>query len=210
MQEYHKIETLFERDEKTKRLVEGKFRNEAISFLQHNMWDFTEKIDGTNIRIFWDGHKVTIAGRTDKAQIPAELSNRLFELFGGEVNEQLFEQKFGGTEVMLFGEGYGAKIQNGGLYRNNQDFILFDVMIAGNWQPRENVENIASYFGIDVVPLIFTGTIQEGIDYVKTKPNSRIGTAKSEGLVGRPKVEMQDRTGKRIIVKIKVKDFIEG
>lgn len=210
MQEYHKIETLFERDEKTKRLVEGKFRNEAISFLQHNMWDFTEKIDGTNIRIFWDGHKVTIAGRTDKAQIPAELSNRLFELFGGEVNEQLFEQKFGGTEVMLFGEGYGAKIQNGGLYRNNQDFILFDVMIAGNWQPRENVENIAIYFGIDVVPLIFTGTIQEGIDYVKTKPNSRIGTAKSEGLVGRPKVEMQDRTGKRIIVKIKVKDFIEG
>lgn len=210
MQEYHKIETLFERDEKTKRLVEGKFRNEAISFLQHNMWDFTEKIDGTNIRIFWDGHKVTIAGRTDKAQIPAELSNRLFELFGGEVNEQLFEQKFGETEVMLFGEGYGAKIQNGGLYRNNQDFILFDVMIAGNWQPRENVENIASYFGIDVVPLIFTGTIQEGIDYVKTKPNSRIGTAKSEGLVGRPEVEMQDRTGKRIIVKIKVKDFIEG
>lgn len=106
MVEYHKIETLFERDEKTKKLIEGNYRNEAVRFLEHNMWDFTEKIDGTNIRILWDGHKVTFAGRTDKAQIPAELSNRLFELFGGEINEQLFEQKFGETEVMLCGEGY--------------------------------------------------------------------------------------------------------
>lgn len=80
-------------------------------------------------------------------------------------------------------------------------------MIAGNWQPRESVENIAEYFGIDIVPLVFSGTIQEAIDYVKTKPDSKIGKAKSEGLVGRPMVEMQDRTGKRVIVKIKVRDF---
>ena len=64
------------------------------------------KIDGTNIRILWDGHRVTFAGRTDNAQIPAELTNRLFELFGGEVNEELFEQKFGDMPVMLVGEGY--------------------------------------------------------------------------------------------------------
>lgn len=209
MQEYHKIETLFERDIDTKKLIEGQFRNTTIEFLKDNKWQFTEKIDGTNIRILWDGHKVTFAGRTDKAQIPAELSNRLFELFGGETNEQLFEQKFGETEVMLVGEGYGAKIQNGGLYRDNQDFILFDVMIAGNWQPRESVEDIANYFGIDVVPIVLEGRIQEAIDYVKTKPNSKIGTATSEGVVGRPIVEMQDRTGKRVIVKIKVRDFAE-
>lgn len=61
MREYHKIETLFERDEKTKKLIEGKFRNETVRFLKDNMWDFTEKIDGTNIRILWDGHKVTFA-----------------------------------------------------------------------------------------------------------------------------------------------------
>lgn len=207
MKEYHKIETLFERDEKTKKLIEGKFRNPTIEFLKDNLWQFTEKIDGTNIRILWDGHKVTFAGRTDKAQIPAELSNRLFELFGGETNEQMFEQKFGETEVMLCGEGYGAKIQNGGLYRDNQDFILFDVMIAGNWQPRESVEDIARYFNIDSVPTILVGTIQEAVDYVKTKPKSKIGTADSEGLVGRPVVEMKDRVGNRIIVKVKVRDF---
>lgn len=29
-----------------------------------------------------------------------------------------------------------------------------------------------------------------------------------EGVVGRPKIEMQSRTGNRIIVKIKYKDFV--
>ena len=201
LKEYHKIETLFERDEKTKKLVEGKYRNEAIKYLKDNKWQFTEKIDGTNIRIYWDGHKVSFFGRTDKAQIPAELTNRLIELFGGETNEQLFEQKFGETEVILFGEGYGEKIQNGGLYRKGQDFILFDVMIADNYQPRESVEDIAKYFGIDIVPIILEGTLQEAVNYVKSKPKSSIGIADSEGVVGRPVIELQDRCGKRIIVK---------
>lgn len=207
LKEYHKIETLFERDNKTKKLIEGKFANETIKYLKDNKWQFTEKIDGTNIRIMWDGHKVKFGARTDDGQIPALLTNRLIELFAGEKNEQLFEQKFGEIEVVLVGEGYGAKIQNGGLYRDNQDFILFDVMIAGNWQPRESVEDIANYFGINAVPIVLEGTIQEAVDYIKTKPKSQIGTADSEGVVGRPAVEMQDRCGNRVIVKIKVKDF---
>lgn len=110
-------------------------------------------------------------------------------------------------EIWVDINGYGGKIQNGGLYRDNQDFILFDVMIAGNWQPRESVEDIARYFNIDSVPTILVGTIQEAVDYVKTKPKSKIGTADSEGLVGRPVVEMKDRVGNRIIVKVKVRDF---
>ena len=207
MQEYHKIETIFKRDEKSKKLIEGQFINPTVEFLKDSKWQFTEKIDGTNIRIIWDGYKVSFAGRTDRAQIPAELTNRLFELFGGEANEQLFEQKFGEMEVMLVGEGYGEKIQNGGSYRNNQDFILFDVMIAGNWQPRESVEAIAKNFGIDVVPIVLEGSIQEAVEYVKKKPKSTIGTADSEGVVGRTAVELLDRTGKRVIVKIKVRDF---
>ncbi|MCI8654520.1 MAG: hypothetical protein HFJ48_01405 [Clostridia bacterium] len=208
LKEYHKIETLFERDEKTKKLIEGKYHNKTVEFLKDLRWQFTEKIDGTNIRIYWDGHRVSFYGRTDKAEIPAKLLNRLNELFNGEVNEQLFEQKFGETEVVLVGEGYGAKIQGcGSLYRQDQDFILFDVMIAENWQSRESVEDIASYFNIDTVPIVLEGTIQEAVDYVKTKPKSKIGIANSEGIVGRPVVEMQDRCGNRVIVKIKVRDF---
>ena len=208
MKEYEKIETLYVRDDKTKKLVEGKFRNETVELLKDIDWEFTEKIDGTNIRIYWDGHKVSYYGRTDKAQIPSQLMNRLIELFGGDINEEMFEQKFGDMPVMLIGEGYGAKIQKGGGdYRADNDFILFDVCINGNYQPRESVNEIANYFNIDVVPTIMIGRLQDGVDYVKSKPKSKIGNADSEGLVARPLKELKDRTGNRIIVKIKVKDF---
>ena len=150
MQEYHKIETLYERDEKTKRLIEGRFRNPTLEYLKDNKFIFTEKINGTNIRVHWDGHKVEFGGRTDKAQIPQALLDRLNQLFGGQVNEEMFEQKFGETEVFIFGEGYGPKIQNGGGYRDDVDFIIFDVQIAGNWQPRESVEDIANYLKLSV------------------------------------------------------------
>ena len=208
MKEYEKIETLYVRDDKTKKLVEGKFRNETVELLKDIDWEFTEKIDGTNIRIYWDGHKVSYYGRTDKAQIPSQLMNRLIELFGGDINEEMFEQKFGDMPVMLIGEGYGAKIQKGGGdYRTDNDFILFDVCINGNYQPRESVKDLANYFNIDVVPTIMIGKLQDGVDYVKSKPKSKIGNADREGLVARPLKELKDRTGNRIIVKIKVKDF---
>jgi hypothetical protein len=208
MIEYNKIDTLYKRDmEGTKKLLEGEFRNPAVEFLKDNIWTFTEKIDGTNIRVYWDGHKVQFGGRTERAQIPSDLVNYLNSVFGTSEAEQIFEEKFGETEVILFGEGYGPKIQNGGLYRNDVSFILFDVLIAGNYQPRESVEDIAKAFGIDIVPIIFEGTIQEGVDFVKTHPDSTMGTAKMEGLVGRPKIEMRDRCGKRVIVKIKWEDF---
>jgi hypothetical protein len=208
MTTYHKIETLYERDtEGSKKLIQGIFRNEAVEFIQDMHWQFTEKIDGTNIRIMWDGHKITYGGRTERANIPAHLMNKLLELFGNEETEQLFEQIFGEKEVVFFGEGYGAKIQSGGLYRPDVSFILFDVMINGNYQSREMVETAAKQFNLEVVPIILEGTLDDGVAFVKTKPTSTIGTAPMEGLVGRPKVELQDRCGNRLIVKIKVKDF---
>ena len=63
---YTKIETLFSRDmEGTKKLVEGDFRNETVEFLKDNEWVFTEKIDGSNIGIVWDGHQVSYQGSTE-------------------------------------------------------------------------------------------------------------------------------------------------
>ena len=211
MKEYIKIETPFERDtEGSKKLIEGKWRNETVKFLRNETWVFTEKIDGTNISIAWDGHKVEFHGRTERAQIPAHLVNRLNELFGGEVNEELFEQIFGETPMILYGEGYGVKIQNGGSYRDDVDFILFDVYQPDKdiWLKRFDVEDIARGFGIDVVPIIFAGDLQSGIDFVKKRPKSCFGTADMEGLVARPEVELKDRMGRRVIVKIKVKDFV--
>ena len=208
MREYHKIETVFNRStDGDKRLIWGDYRNETVEYLADNIWQFTEKIDGTNIRIHWDGHNVEIGGRTDRAQIPKHLMDYLSATFLTPEVEELFEQTYGEKDVMLFGEGYGAKIQNGGDYRSDVSFILFDVLIGDNWQSREWVEATAKMFGIDVVPIVLEGTIGDGIDYVMQHNNSTIGNAVMEGVVGRPKVEIKDRLGNRIIVKIKWKDF---
>lgn len=210
---YIKIDTPFERDnDGTKKLIDGKFRNETVEYLKDNKWLCSEKIDDTNIGVVWDGHKVSFQGRTERAQIPTQLVNKLNELFGGTINEEMFEQKFGEMNVILFGEGYGPKIQKGGgLYRDNVSFILFDVYLSDQnlWLKRDAVEDIAKSFGIDVVDIVLTGTLQEAIDFVKTKPKSHIGTANMEGLVCRPTVELLDRMGRRVITKIKVCDFAE-
>lgn len=213
IKEYHKIETLFERDIATKQLVVGKYRNSTVEFLKDAVWQFTEKVDGTNIRVHWDGYRVSFAGRTDKSQIPKHLLERLEELFGGEVNEEMFEQTFGEKEVTLYGEGYGQKIQTNG-YIDGVDFILFDVFVGDLPLARENVESVAEALGIAVIPIIFEGNLQDGIDYVKQHNKTRISGgfygAYMEGLVARPKVEVRDCLGNRVIVKIKYNDFKES
>ena len=208
MVEYNKIDTVFNRDiYGTKRLIVDSWRNEAVEYLKDSRWQFTEKFDGTNIRVIWDGHSISFAGRTDKAIIPQHLLEYLNKTFSTQEVEQLFEQVYGDKQVILFGEGYGYKIQNGGSYRNDVSFILFDVMIGENYQERQWVQETAVMLGIDVVPIVLEGTIEEAIEFVKKHPKSTVGTAFMEGVVGRPAVELRDRTGKRIIVKIKYSDF---
>lgn len=210
MRTYEKIETVFKRDiEGSKKLMIGDYRNETVEYLKDNEWVFTEKIDGTNIRVMWDGHNITFGGRTDRANIPSHLLNYLNSKFRTPEAEELFEQTFGEREVILFGEGYGYKIQNGGEYRSDVSFILFDVLVGDNYQSREWVVETARMFDIEVVPVILRGTIKEGIEYVMGHHKSSIGNAWMEGLVGRPNVELRDRTGNRVIVKIKWNDFKE-
>lgn len=208
MKEYTKIDTIFARDmEGTKRLMPGVFRSKTVEYLAGADWVWTEKIDGTNIRVYWDGHRVEFGGRTEKAQIPAKLVAFLNEKFGGALNEEVFEQKFGENEVILFGEGYGAGIQKGGSYRSDVSFILFDVCVGNVFLERENVEDIAKTFGLDVVPIVGRGTLSEAVEFIKSHPASTIGTAMMEGVVARPAVELKDRLGRRVIVKIKWEDF---
>ena len=214
MYTYTKIETPFVRDiEGTKKLIEGEYRNDAVKFLSDNLWFFSEKVDGTNIGIYWDGHKVNYQGRTERAQIPAHLMNRLIEIFGTNEAEEMFEQMFGEKEVILFGEGYGAKIQKGGgnYIPDSCDFILFDVYMVGSdtWLKHQDIEDIAKAFSIKTVPLVMTGaTINDAVRYIKTKPRSLINpNHEMEGVVGKPLIDLYDRQHNRIIIKIKVNDF---
>lgn len=210
MKEYHKIQTVFKRDPKNnnKTLLDGEFSLPEFEYLQNNLWTFTEKVDGTNIRVMYDGNKIAFGGKTDNAQIPAFLVEKLQNRFLTQANK--FTEKFGDQpiEVCLYGEGYGAKIQKGGgNYRQDQDFVLFDVKIGSWWLKREDVEDIAKFFGLDVVPIIGEGTLREMIEMTKKGFNSIWGNFIAEGIVARPKVDLFTRQGARLITKIKHKDF---
>lgn len=208
MSTYHKIQTVFKRDPATKHktLIEGDFSIPEFEFLARNKWVFTEKVDGTNIRIYFKDGKVTFGGRTDRAQIPATLVERLNERFLPLVEE--FSDTFRDTEVCLYGEGYGDKIQKvGGNYRSNQDFVLFDINIGGYWLQRDNLEGIAHKFDIEIVPIIGIGDLFDMVAMAREGFNSVWGPFEAEGIVARPETELNTRKGDRIITKIKCRDF---
>lgn len=220
MSEYHKIETLYERDEATHRLKQPLVLKNRVYGLV-NPWTFTEKIDGTNIRCVWDGTKVTFGGKTDAAQIHADLVKWLYENVTAEKFAKAFDMSDQPTDnmnpptpVILYGEGYGAGIQKGGDYSAEKKLILFDVLVHGAdghpwWLSDENVRDVGRKMGLDAVPLIGEMTLIEATEMVRAGFQSKLngGKAKAEGLVGRPAEALFDKKGHRLIVKLKTKDF---
>ncbi len=205
MKEYHKIQTVFKRDptNKHKTLLEGEYTVPLFEFLKDNRWAFTEKVDGTNIRVMLSESGMTFGGRTDNAQIPAKLVERLYERF----DEQFLKKQFP-DGVCLYGEGYGAKIQKvGSCYRPDQDFVLFDVRIGHWWLERGSVEEIAKALDLDVVPVVGEGTLIDLVSLCREGFASRWGDFEAEGIVARPTVELMTRSGGRVITKLKTSDF---
>lgn len=218
MSEYHKIDSVYKRDPETKHktFIVGDYANPAFEYLANNQWMFTEKVDGTNIRIqcssyIEDGksYGMSYGGRTDAAQIPATLLLSLDKLFKAEEQRARLAEMFPDGAV-LYGEGYGAKIQKGGgNYRQDQSFVLFDVKV-GDWMlERANVEDVAYKLGLDIVPIIGYGTLHDMIDMVQGNyMKSTWGNFQAEGIVARPTTELRTRSGHRIITKVKCKDFV--
>lgn len=207
MTEYHKIQSIYKRDMTSKRktLLEGQWTLPEFEYLASNTWTFTEKVDGTNIRVIFQNGGVTFGGRTEDAQIPAQLVTRLNERFLPMAAKmaEVFDDG-----AVLYGEGYGAKIQkSGGNYRQDQDFVLFDVKVGDWWLQRADVEDVAAKLGLDVVPIIGEGTLHDAVAHAKAGIRSTWGDFEAEGIVARPKVELKTRGGQRLIAKIKCRDF---
>lgn len=225
--EYPKIDTIFKRDMQTKGnpIVVGRYSQPEFEYLAGNLWLWTEKVDGTNVRIHWDGQRVTFGGRTANAQMPTFLLERLQQLFPPDRATNMFVEEFGAPDadepyssVTLFGEGFGSRIQKGGgLYTAGMpevartglgvDFALFDVLVGDWWLKREAVEEVAQALGVSVVPVVSPGNLYDAVDFVRAGFNSAWGGFPAEGLVLRPAVELQTRAGRRIITKLKHKDF---
>lgn len=208
METYHKIQSMFKRDMSNKgKMLFGEWTLPEFEFLKDNEWVFTEKVDGTNIRVMFDGEKVSFNGKTDNAQLHVDLIKRLQELFEPKLG--LFKETFTGDDVQVcfYGEGYGAGIQKGGCYKETKDFVLFDIKIGDWYLLREDVEELAKKFECDIVPIVGKGTLEEGIKLVESGFASQWGDFIAEGIVARPKTELRTRRGDRLITKIKHCDF---
>ena len=208
--EYPKIETLFYRNPSTFKVSLYNWRCPEFKYLQADNWLFTEKVDGTNTRVTFNGleKSVEYAGRTFSADIPQTLLNRLQNLFPVERFLSDFPT-WQDTIVTLYGEGYGAKIQSGGdNYKSDGvDFVLFDVNVRGLWLERVNIEDIAHKLNILDVPVVGQGTLKEAASFCEKGFTSAWGNFQAEGLVVRTPITLFNRKGERVIGKIKFKDF---
>ena len=217
--EYQKINTLFKRDSNNVIMPE-EWADPMFDYLANTKWEATEKVDGTNIRVIitppaTEDAPVGVAfrGRTDAAQIPGHLLKRLEELFPVDKMTEQFNPAVRPLKdtIVLYGEGYGEKIQSGGRYtKGGADFILFDVRVGDWWLLRDKVEGIADALSIKVVPLMGYMTIPEAIEYVRRGFTSQVAadpTLLAEGLVLKTPMGLLDRTGHRIVAKVKTVDF---
>ena len=215
--EYHKIETLFERDGKF--VVTEQLRNPVYGAFKN--WHVTEKIDGTNIRVtLQEDGTVVLGGRTDAAQLHADLVRYLHATFTpAKMRAALWRPDDSGdikpVKVVLYGEGYGAGIQKGGgFYRPDKSFRLFDVLVDDRWWlDWPNVEDVAVKLGIKTAPYLGDCTLDELVAMVKRGVPSVVSVEDSgqermaEGIIGRTVEPLFDRRGKRIILKLKTSDF---
>lgn len=231
MIEYPHIDSIYKRyqDGPNKgKFIEGAWTHPEFEYLASCKWRGTEKIDGMNIRICWWPHGPDIGiqisrnpgtcapllefkGKTNKAQPHKPLWVRLGEIFTIDSLSKAFLDH----SVCLYGEGYGADIQNGGKYiPNGVDFILFDIRIGEWWLKREDCEQLAARLGIKMVPIIGEFTLYEAINLVRHGfaslwSDSFSRSFPAEGLVLQPSIDLYFRGYQgRIITKIKTKDWI--
>lgn len=210
MIEYPKIETLYNRNDKF--IVDpSQLRKSEFELIKR--WWVTEKIDGTNIRVMWNfaEKKLTFGGRTDNTNLYPPLVSYLQALFTPDKFTE-FE-----NDVILFGEGYGPKIQKGGgLYRGDISFRLFDILIGQWWIEPDNMRDLAEKFGCNIAPPIgFIETLPEDIGGLARIVGEKSFTAlfdggqgcRPEGIVARSWPLLFDRSGHRVMWKLKYKDF---
>ncbi len=217
---YGKINTLYRREMDTFKVIEGAFARPEYELIPQ--WHVSEKIDGTNVRVHYDSATgaVTFGGRTDRAQIQMTLLTHLERTFLGDPFGKAFPD-MGGAHVTLFGEGYGPGIQKvGQRYGANVCFRLFDVLMQpdadsrGIWLQPWDVKQVAEKLGINEAPMFGRAALDDAVRIVKMNMQSRVAydgggdhALRIEGIVARAPYGMLDRQGRRIMWKLKARDF---
>lgn len=241
MHYYTKILAPFKRDSaKSKYVNEKLWAKPEFELLKDIMWVWTAKADGTSIYVKWDGERVSYYGHTDKTQFNERTKKWLDKTFCTKEAETIFEQLYGDKPVNLYGEFVSDDFnQNYGHHEGY--FYAFDIQNGanGNWWNREALEAFVDTYNdksrVDIVPIMFTSTIESAVHFVKVSEEFYTGkrnlpmkslegciledklkecckcpfdpSAPLEGLVGKPMYELSFGNGDRVITKVKCKDY---
>lgn len=182
------------------------YTNPAFKYLEDSYWTASRKVDGTNLRIKWDGEQAIYCGKTNKANFTPDQKEYIESVFVEEIFEENFRKDGKSPTVIIFAELVGPKIQNG----DNGEFkeleaIIYDVKINETFVSAENIAKIANYFGLQSTYglLKITDTLTNLIEMIASGTLGEI-----EGIVAKPDVELKTNNDYRLITKIKTRDYL--
>ncbi|HSW73681.1 MAG TPA: RNA ligase family protein [Candidatus Limnocylindria bacterium] len=205
--EYPKINSLFKRNQDNS-FIFGDYSCPEFTLIKQ--WRIQEKIDGTNVRIIFDpaaDEKVVILGRSKDSGMPTFLVEYLKNHFTTERLSTVLDTTH---KSILYGEGYGNRIQSAGpFYRKDVGFMLFDIHIGSFWLTREAVQEKAQQLAVAYPPDLGIKTETEIIEFVQSKPHSLCSYRAQvmEGIIARPEPLLLFRNNKPLVWKLKVRDF---
>ena len=211
---YTKFSSPFVKDDKFKNTIE------LAQVLPTGRWILTEKVDGTNIRIILtkpdeEGNRTTMVGSRTLLLNPDDKGSKQFYSCIEDVNLNKLAEYFKdvNSTVVIYGEGYGAGVQTGGMYSSKKNFRVFDICIGKAYQDFEYVQKVCIDNQLNLVPIIGEtreityGQCYTSLDKFKETLIKEGTGGKPEGLVYKFEPVLLNKYGERLIFKVKFKDF---
>ena len=200
-------------------------------------WTVSEKIDGSNISFWISDADIKVARRTDFLDPDENFYNyqsvlAKYKDYFSNIKKLWFKDSL---YIVIYGELFGGvykhpdvpkiptavKVQARIQYCPHNDFYPFDIYVvnedAKSYIPHRDVERVFADGELPYAESLFRGTFDECMAYNIDFPTAipaffnlpPIENNNAEGIVIKPELPLYFRTGDRVILKHKVKDFME-
>lgn len=194
----------------TQQIVVGGKSDDSQS--QHGSFEYLQKVAERILPILKEMYPVSCAKFVPE---PDENGKPLVEHIIID-NADFFTVRMVEVPIYIYGEYYGKGIANKVGYRYSEEnrFTVFDICQQGWWIPSDARHEICKKLELEEVPRHENMTIEEAEIKVKEGfttciDNPADPTLLEEGLVLRPTCPIKTPRNKRIIVKVKYRDYVE-
>ncbi len=176
----------------------------------------TEKIHGANFSIYISKDDIKFASRNeflkdkefyDYKEVVTKYQD-CFDIIQTNIEEDEY--------YIVYGELFGGNIQKECYYKDEQDFVCFDIAIVKEDKVKfldiNDCIKKCNLLRLPYLPILFSGTLNDCLQYNNTfitKLNLETGS-ECEGIIIRPNQDSYLRGGSRIILKNKNEIFAEN